>query len=111
MNIDLDVAGENVLKLPVKPREISVDRFLVDVPYTKCRHYNGPFEVDEDGGKCKCLKCGDEVTPMFVLKQLMHVESRWMASRESYLGDMKRLAARSSTKCQHCGLMTRISRS
>lgn len=108
--IEEDVSGENILKLPVKPREPVGERFLVDVPYTKCKHWNGPFEVDVDGGKCKCLKCGEEVTPLFVLEQLMQQESRWMRTREAYFDEQKRLAERSRTKCQHCEKLTRISR-
>ena len=48
---------------------------------------------------------------MFVLESLMHQESRWMRTREAYQEEMKRLDERSRTKCQHCGQMTRISRS
>jgi hypothetical protein len=110
LSVEIDISGENILKLPVKPREPVCERFLVDVPYSKCNHWRGPFELDEKGGKCKCLKCGDEVSPIFVLVELMKQESRWMRTRESYLGEMKRLDERSRTKCQHCGEMTRISR-
>lgn len=67
-------------------------------------------EVDLKGGKCKCLKCGGEVGPMFVLEQLMHKESQWMQTRAAYQDEMRRLDERSSTKCQHCDKMTRISR-
>jgi hypothetical protein len=111
VTIEIDISGDNILKLPVKPREQVGDRFLVDVPYSKCNHWQGPFEVDEKGGKCKCLKCGDEVSAIFVLTELMKQESRWMRTREAYLGELKRLGERSRTKCQHCGEMTRISRS
>ena len=100
----------NVRMLPVKPRPDAGERFLVPVPHTKCQHYKGPFEVDVDGGKCKCLACGDEVTAIFVLEHLMHKESRWMVAHDTYQDEMRRLAERSSTKCQHCEKMTRISR-
>jgi hypothetical protein len=107
----IDAAGADILKLPVKPalpRDGSL--FLVPPPASMCIHFNGPFEVDEDGGKCKCLRCGGEVTPMFVLHQLMRQESQWVRTRAAYLDEMKRLDERASTKCQHCGKMTRISR-
>lgn len=110
MSEELDVSGADIVKLPVQKREPVGDRFLVEVPYTACQHYVGPFEVDVDGGKCKCLECGGEVAPMFVLKLLMGQESRWMRAREAYLGEMKRLDERKRTKCEHCGEMTRISR-
>lgn len=107
----IDVTGDNILQLPVKQREpVDESRFLVPVPVATCIHFQGPFEVDVDGGKCKCLKCGGEVSPIFVLKQLMHQESRWMRTRAAYLDEMKRLAERSRTKCQHCGEMTKVSR-
>lgn len=106
----IDVSGENILALPVKPREPVGERFLVEVPYAQCQHYRGPFEVDERAGKCKCLTCGGEVSPMFVLKHLMQQESQWMRTREAYLGEMKRLDERSKTKCRKCGQMTEISR-
>lgn len=47
---------------------------------------------------------------MFVLERLMQKESRWRETRMGYQEDMRRLAERSSTKCQHCHKMTRISR-
>lgn len=104
-----DVTGADILKLPVKPREPVGDRFLVPVPHRSCEHWRGPFEIDLKAAKCKCLRCGQEVGPFFVLEQLMHQESQWMRTREAYLGEMKRLDERSRTKCQHCGKLTRIS--
>ena len=82
---------------------------LVPPPFGKCIHFNTSFEVDMDAGKCKCLGCGEEVSPMFVLKRLMQDESQWMRTRAAYQDEMKRLKGRSSTKCTHCGQMTRIS--
>jgi hypothetical protein len=106
----IDITGADVLQLPVKRREPVTDRMLVPVEVVTCRHIGGPFEVDVDGAKCKCLKCGAEVGPFFVLEELMHKESRWMRTREAYLDEMQRLGERSRTKCQHCKQITRISR-
>lgn len=105
----IDVSGENVRALPVKPREATGDHMLVPVPFEQCRHWNASFTVDIDAGECVCSKCGGKVTPIFVLEQLMKQESQWMRTREAYLGEMKRLGERQSTKCQHCGKLTRIS--
>lgn len=105
-----DTPAENVLQLPVKPREPPDEsRFLVPVPDDHCRHFDGPFEVDVDAARCKCLRCGSEVSAIFVLKQLMHLESRWMRTRAAYQDEMRRLNERSQTKCRHCGKLTRIS--
>lgn len=106
----IDTSGADILHLPVKrvqPRDEGA--FLVPVPTNKCQHFFGPFEVDADAAKCKCKACGEEVSPIFVLKQLMHQESKWMRTRAAYLDEMKRLHERERTKCQHCGKQTRIS--
>lgn len=104
--------GTNILELPVKPRA-SADEgpMLQPVPYSRCNHLYASFEIDMDAQKCRCKKCNEDVSPMFVLQQLMKTESRWMRQRESYQDEMKRLAERSRTKCRHCGEMTEISRS
>lgn len=101
----------DVVVLPVK-HVAPPDGGLMLVPPSigKCRHFNGPFEVDENAGDCKCLKCGEKVTAIFVLTQLMRLESQWMRTRAAYQEEMKRLNERSRTKCQHCGQMTKISR-
>lgn len=108
--IDTDVSGENIVQFTGKMKEPIGERMLVPVSIEKCHHFLTSYEIDVDAGKCKCLKCGAEVSPIFVLEQLMHQESKWMRQREAYLADMKRLAERSRTKCQHCGQLTRISR-
>lgn len=106
----IDTTGADVLKLPVKRSEpLDGSLMLVPPPYGKCQHFGGPFEVDEKAGDCKCLKCGERVTAIFVLKELMNIESRWMRARIAYQDEMGRLKKRSRTKCQHCGQMTRIS--
>ena len=109
----LALPGESMRVLPFTGKQ-SESRdggsYLREVPRTKCNHYRGPFEVDPDAAKCKCLTCGEEVSAIFVLKELMRKESQWMRTRAAYLEDMKRLAERSKTKCEHCHKMTRISR-
>jgi len=105
------VDKKDIKKLPIRNKRSDDGKlFLVPPPVDKCSHFNGPFEVDEDAGKCICKNCGGEVSPMFVLMNLMKMESRWMRSRTSYKDEMKRLAERSRTKCDNCGEMTRISR-
>lgn len=106
----IDITGADILQLPAKFKEPIGDRLLVPVPVESCSHWRGPFQVDVKGGKCKCLTCGDEVNPLFVLEQLMKQESQWMRTRAAYMDEMKRLDERSRTKCQHCGAMTKVSR-
>lgn len=111
MSGDDDPTDELIVKrLPVEHRPpTDQGQFLREVPYTACRHYRGPFEVDVNAGSCKCLACQGTVTPMFVLEQLMRQESEWNRTRRAYQDEMLRLQMRSKTKCERCGAMTRIS--
>jgi hypothetical protein len=107
--INLDA---EILQFPREKRQPPDENaYLQPVPVATCHHFRGPFEVDVDGAKCKCLACGGEVSPIFVLRQLMLEESQWMRTRAAYQDEMQRLKERSRTKCQHCGQITRISRS
>lgn len=106
----IDVGGENIVALPANFKEPPAgDRMLAPVDFKRCTHFNTTFQIDVNGGKCVCLGCKEEVSPMFVLEKLMQVESRWMRTRAAYQDEMKRLAERSSTKCRHCGKMTKVS--
>lgn len=106
----IDLTGSDVVQLKTERRTPPDGKLmLVPPPFGKCIHFNTSFEIDEDAGKCKCLGCGEEVSPMFVLTALMKLESRWMRTRAAYQDEMARLKARERTKCQHCGEMTRIS--
>lgn len=108
----IDNSGANIAQLPVKYKKpLEGERFLVPVDPSKCLHFGGPFEIDIKGDKCTCKRCGEQVGAMYVLDQLMKTESRWMQTLATYQEDMKRLAERSRTKCEHCGKITRISQS
>lgn len=112
MKFEVDPNGAEVVKLPTEFKEpASGERFLTEVPHSACSHLFASFTVDMSAGKCICSKCSGEVSPMFVLEQLMKQESRWMRTRAAYLDEMKRLEARSRTKCRKCGEMTPVSRS
>lgn len=112
----IDTSGADVLKFP-KGYKAPPDGSLMLVPGGRgrmgleCRHHFTSFEVDVEQHKCKCLKCGESVSPYLVLAELMRLESQWMRTREAHIEESKRLKERSRTKCQHCGEMTRISRS
>ena len=104
------IETDNVHALPVKPRTSPEEgAMLRPVPVTQCQHLFAAFTIDVDAGKCFCGKCQGEVSPMFVLEELMKKESQWMRTMATYQDQMKRLAERSRTKCQHCGEMTRVS--
>lgn len=108
MKITLD---DNVTALPVKPRKnLGKDRVLL-VEHGGCSHYMCGYVVDEKLVEVTCKGCGAKLSPMWVLQQLCHQESRWHDLHAQYHEELKRLAERSRTKCQHCGEMTRISKS
>lgn len=96
------------LKTPFK-KPVSEDRFLLAPSPPGCQHFNGPYLIDDTLAEVTCGKCKEKLNPMFVLKQLLNTENRWHQAMARYQDEMKRLAERSRTKCQHCGGMTGIS--
>ena len=96
--------------LPVSKKQADQGLFLVKKP-NPCNHLYAGFEIDESSSKCFCNRCGSEVSAFFVLGELMKEGSRLMHARSRYKDEMARLAARSKTTCNHCGKMTKISRS
>lgn len=89
-------------------------------PDTGCNHRrvlrNGKFVsvqylIRPGETEVECGSCGTKLDPMWVLKVLAGEESEWLRVRSLYQDEMKRLNERKRTKCDHCGKMTRISRS
>lgn len=103
------MSDDKITTLPVKQRPDKGHLMLVPPTENTCNHWPSQFEVDANAAKCRCKKCGAEVSAMFVLERLMLDESRWNQTREAYQDEMKRLKERSRTKCDHCGKMTRVS--
>lgn len=101
---------KKVTRLPVDNKRKGNGPFLVGEEPLECRH-TGKFKISLAKETCKCMDCGELLSPMFVLSRLMHRESQWIRNRERYDDEMKRLDARSRTRCRHCGKMTKISRS
>lgn len=94
------MSEDKVKPIGVRHRDNAQGKFLVMPEPAKCSHWMGPFEVDSKQGKCKCKACGAEVSPMFVLDQLMSEESKWRRLHEVYQDEMKRLGERRLTKCR-----------
>lgn len=69
------------------------------------------YLIREGETEVECGLCGMRLDPMFVLRILAREETKWQRSREQYTDEMRRLSERQRTKCQHCGSITRISRS
>lgn len=82
--MDLD-DPDNLLRLNVRnKRADEAGPQLVSVEATACRHCNTQYVIDLKAGKCRCNACGSELSPMFVLEQLMNEESRWRQTRVAY---------------------------
>lgn len=100
----------DVTKFPIKPkpRPDEVQLELVS-PFGKtCDHRNTGFTVDESLLEVSCRGCGEKLNPVWAIARLAEQESTWKRTREAYIEESKRRAERRSTKCQHCGQMTRI---
>ena len=102
-----DEIKPTVVDLGVKFKKPHPEDLTLIVGYPKC--YHGPFVVDSDAAEVTCGKCGEKLNPMVVLHRLALKESQYHAAAARYQEEMKRIAERSSTKCRHCGKMTRIS--
>lgn len=68
------------------------------------------YKIRDGETEVECGNCGTRLDPMWVLKILARREHGWHQKREVANEEMKRLEQRTSTKCRHCGKMTRISR-
>ena len=105
--------GANITELPVKFKNPTPEgrTFLKPVEvgdYTRCRH--SKFIVDESKDCVECADCGERLSPMWVLSQLVNSDRRFHEAHKRYHDEMKRLSQRKMTKCDNCGHMTRISR-
>lgn len=98
----------NVAILPVTPRDNSTDRVLTEVRSYECQHNR--FTIDEKLQEVECRDCKEKLSPMYALLALARQETRYHELHARYQDEMKRLAERSKTKCQHCGQMSRISK-
>jgi hypothetical protein len=100
---------DNVTVLPVKPRaNLGDERVFTTVPTHACWHKR--YIIDDELAEVTCADCKEKLNPMWVLKQLAQAENRYHELHARYHDELKRLAERSRTKCEHCGGMTRISR-
>ncbi|MCK5612031.1 hypothetical protein KAR91_59725 [Candidatus Pacearchaeota archaeon] len=97
-----------IIELP-KFKKKDIGRHLTLVRQFDCKHTS--FEIDEAFNEVTCCECGAKMNPMFILLQMAKQETRFSMARKNYIEEQKRLSERSRTKCQHCGKMTRISRS
>lgn len=73
----------------------------------RCQHAR--VEVDAVLAECACLDCGAKLNPIGVLVRYASQESRMSRQIAEKRALDERLAARLRCKCQHCGLMTRVS--
>ncbi len=107
----IDVSGkDNVVDLPVKFKEQKPNAPIFEVYQPgKCYHRAG-YIFDDSLEHVKCNACNENLSPMYVLRQLANQESQWRQASDRYQGEMQRLGERSRTKCEHCDKMTRISR-
>jgi hypothetical protein len=111
------IDDDNIKKLPVRFRKpLPEDRTLVrpfEVQHKggECSHLFVQYIVDETLAEVECGKCHAKLNPIWVLGRLAREDRRYKDAAARYQEEMKRLSARSRTKCMNCGQMTRISHS
>jgi len=99
-----------VHELPVKKYRLTDNgRVLSEERSYKCMHRR--FTIDDRLGHVECRDCKEKLNPMHALTMLARQETQYHELHERYQDELKRLAERSKTKCEHCQKMTRISKS
>lgn len=96
-----------VIPLNVKFKKPPPEGLTLIRDWGKCSH--GQFLVDESKAEVECGKCGEKLNPMWVLARLAGDDTKFHEAAKRYQEEMKRLNERSTTKCNYCGKMTRIS--
>lgn len=101
---------DNVTRLHIKNRRNANNerQLTIVADYRGCQHKRAL--IDRKLGMLECADCGKTLNPIEFLVYLAGEEGLWFHNRQKYYDAMKRLDARSKTKCEHCGQMTRISR-
>lgn len=87
---------------------------VIQIKRHKCKRspwHTGPFQIDEDCGTVECLACETHLTPMAVLKWYARKESELNVRISNLVDKLKKIEAKKSCKCEHCGKMTIIDRS
>ena len=100
--------SDNIKDIGVKfKRPAEEDRMLKAVrDYGGC--VNHQYLIDEELSEVSCAKCDKKFNPMAVLVKLANREGTWKANQKRSQELMKKLEERTSTKCNHCGKMTKI---
>ena len=85
------------------------NRDKILTPSTKfCLH--GHLEVDMQKELVMCLDCGERITPMLALKQMMEAESILYRRIDTMKLILAKADKKNRCKCEKCGAMTRIER-
>lgn len=71
-----------------------------------CQHRT--MIVDEKLNTLTCKQCGSLLNPIWALARFHKEESSWKWTLKAYKEMLAERDARTRTKCQHCGKMTRI---
>lgn len=72
----------------------------------KCKH--GEFIVDDQLDTVECGKCGEKLSPVWVLLQFADKDSdirRRFATNEALVEEIQK---KTKCKCEHCGKLTKI---
>lgn len=105
---------DKVQRLPVRFKKPLGDKApilkVVHYKLGECSHRDTTYLICASETEVVCGRCNTRLSPLWVLAQLAHHEHRMNDLNDQYDDQMKRLAERSRTKCEHCGRMTRISR-
>lgn len=84
--------------------------FYVSTGGLSSRLQHVTYRIRDGETDVECGNCGTRLDPMWVLRQFAAKESEYVRKRQHAQEEMARLRERERTECQHCGKMTKISR-
>lgn len=72
----------------------------------KCKH--GEFIVDDQLDTVECGKCGEKLSPMWVLLQFAYKDSQVRQRFAINEALVEEISKKTKCKCEHCGKLTKI---
>ncbi|KAG1264733.1 hypothetical protein G6F66_014188 [Rhizopus arrhizus] len=100
------MSDENVVRLPVKPKDAPANELTIVRPYGSCAHSH--FLVDERASEVTCRDCGEKLNPGWAVAQLAREDSSLIQRWSLLSAHVRLLQGRTKVKCTSCQKMVTI---
>ncbi|HEL4296691.1 TPA: hypothetical protein UM674_000620 [Stenotrophomonas maltophilia] len=100
------MSDDNVVLLPVKPKNVPTGELTIVNRYGGCQHSH--FLVDERASEVTCRDCGEKLNPVWALAQLAREDSSLIQRWSLLSAHVRLLQGRTKVKCTSCQKMVTI---